>query len=308
MKPNYSITINDLKYKKMKNLDISKISTFDKTNKEEYSKELENLLNQNLDTMEYRLHECFIKNNGKILDLKHLELKEFPKLPQELFNTLEELYISNNNLLELPDLDKFIKLIILDVSVNNLKKLNKLPKNLIEFCCFENELTDITSVYNCKLLKILYINKNNIIDLRFLEGHPNLEILFANYNKIEEIPKNLPKIRKIQITNNKLNKIYSYFNLIYLDCRNNNIIQLEHQENLRDLIISHNKQLKEIPIMDTLRYLEIVFTGIEKIKYMKKLQELICIKDSIKYISSKYKINKSVNHNSKFLNLFFITD
>jgi hypothetical protein len=38
---------------------------------------------------------------------------------------------------------------------------------------------------------------------------------------------------------------------------------------------------------------------------MKKLEELICLKDKVKYISSKYKLEKSISHDSKYLNLFF---
>jgi hypothetical protein len=75
--------------------------------------------------------------------------------------------------------------------------------------------------------------------------------------------------------------------------------------NLKDLIISYNK-IDDIPVIDTLKYLEIVYTNIEKIKYMKNLEELICLKDTVKYISSKYKLDKTSIHDSKYLNLFFL--
>jgi hypothetical protein len=60
--------------------------------------------------------------------------------------------------------------------------------------------------------------------------------------------------------------------------------------------------------MNSLRYLEIVNTNIEKIRYMKQLVELICMSDKVKYISSKFKIDKTINHKSKYLNLFFIPE
>ena len=56
--------------------------------------------------------------------------------------------------------------------------------------------------------------------------------------------------------------------------------------------------------MHKLKYLEIVNTNIEKIGYMKNLTELICMSDKVKYISSKYKVEKTIHHNSKYLNLF----
>ncbi len=293
----YTVNKNDFKYKKMRKLDINKIE----------NKDLINMYyNTNFDTIEYRIEEC-LKEGGKILDLKYLDLKTFPTLSNELINKLEELYISNNEIDILPNLSKFKNLKILDVSVNKLKKINNLPPLLIEFCCFENDLEDINYVSECKELKILYIANNNISDLSFLNNNQSLEILLANFNNIEDIPRNIPNIRKIQIKHNKLKKIKSYPKLTYLDARNNKIVEIEEQSNLKDLIISYN-EINELPIINTLKYLEIVYTNIEKIKYMKNLEELICLKDRVKYISSKYKLEKTISHESKYLNLFFIPE
>ena len=44
----------------------------------------------------------------------------------------------------------------------------------------------------------------------------------------------------------------------------------------------------------------------EKIKYMKTLVELICLKNKVQYISDKYVLEKSTIHNLKYLNMFFI--
>lgn len=299
----YYITKNDLKYKKIRNLDKSKISNLNKNN-EYYDKELDKLFDDNnFDTIDFRIEEC-IKEGKKILDLKYLELKNFPILPNNIISHLEELYISNNDIEVLPDLDYLINLKILDVAENKLRKIGKLPPKIIELCCFENKLEDISSIKYCKLLKTLYINNNRIANLQFLDSHPTLEILLANYNNIEDIPRTIPNLKKMQITNNKLKKIKSYPKLIYLDCRNNNISELENQDSLKDLILSYN-DINEIPLMDSLKYLEIVHTNIEKIRYMKQLVELICMTDKVKYISSKYKIDKTIKHKSKYLNILF---
>ena len=134
----YYITKNDLKYKKLRNLDKSKISNLDKNN-DNYDKELDKLFeNNNFDTIEYRIEEC-VKDGKKILDLKYLELKDFPKLSHDLIRSIEELYISNNELEYLPDIDNFINLKILDIAENKLRKIGKLPPKLIELCCFENK-------------------------------------------------------------------------------------------------------------------------------------------------------------------------
>jgi Leucine-rich repeat (LRR) protein len=301
----YSINFNDLKYKKYRKLDPTKITTFRKSNKD-YNEKLEKIyLNTNLDTIKYRLKEC-IKNGKKILDLKYLELKMFPDLDSDIIENLEELYIGNNELESLPDLNHFKNLLVLDISINKINKLKKMPKKLIEFTCFDNKIEDISNISVCANLKTLFISNNLITSLDFLNNHQNLEILMANNNKISDIPQNIIKIRKIHIRNNNITKIKSYNNLIYLDCQNNNLEYIAPMNNLRDLILSDNTQIEDIPVFKSLKYLEILNTNISKIKYMNKLEELICIKDCVKYISSKYKLDYSSIHKDKYLNLFFI--
>ena len=100
------------------------------------------------------------------------------------------------------------------LSNSELTKIGKLPSKLIELCCFENNLTDISSIKDCRVLKILYISNNKICDLQILEDHQTLEILIANFNNITDIPRNIIYLKKIQIKNNKIKKIKSYPNLI----------------------------------------------------------------------------------------------
>lgn len=302
----YSITKNDLKYKNKRNLDKNKITTLDVQNKNEYDAELtEMYFNQNLDTLEYRYNECRTTGKCRILDLSNLELTHFPKIPSDLINTLEELYMSDNLLDVIPDLDYLKKLKILDISVNNLLTINKLPKTLVELCCFDNKISNIHNVSYCNQLKILYISNNLISNLDFLNNHPTLEILNANFNNLTDIPRNLCKLRKLYIKNNKLTKIKSYPKLEYLDCRNNKISLIEPQESLLDLIVSYNN-IEEIPVINTLKYLEIVHTNIHTINFMKNLEELICLSSSLKQISSQFKIENSQAHNSKYLVIYFM--
>jgi len=300
----YTVNMNDLKYRKYRNLDKSKISTFEKLNKNEYNDDLYKIFkNLDLDTLQYRFHECINTNNKKILDLKYLELKTIPDL-SIFYDTLEELYIGNNELEFLPDLSMFRKLLVLDVSINKIKKISKLPKNLIEFTCFDNFIEDISSIRDCRNLKTLYASNNLISDISFLNNNEKLTVLIINNNKLSAIPDNLINIRKIQINNNKIKKISSYNNLVYLTCQNNEIAEIQPCNNLIDLLISSNP-LNTLPVFAKLKYLEILNTNISKLLYMENLRELICIKRSLKEISSKYKVTETSCHNEKYLNIFF---
>jgi Leucine-rich repeat (LRR) protein len=127
--------------------------------------------------------------------LKYLELKKIPDLSM-FYDTLEELYIGDNELDYLPDLSMFKKLLVLDVSINKIKKISKLPKNLIEFTCFDNYIDDISSIKHCPNLKTLYASNNLISDISFLNN--KLNVLIMNNNNLSSIPNNLTNIRKIQ--------------------------------------------------------------------------------------------------------------
>lgn len=305
----YSITENDLKYKKNRDLKFDKIDSFNPKSKN-YDEKLLNLYrNINLDTIEFRLNECK-KNNYKILDLKHLDLEKIPKIIfkiDKLIENLEELYIGNNLLIELPDLSMFKNLKVLDVSINKLIKINKIPNNIIEFTCFDNKIENIDIIKNCKNLKTLYCSNNKICNLDFL-NNTNINIIIANKNNITKMPENLNNLKKLYVKKNNLENLFIYPNVIYLECSYNKIKNLIINNNncLIDLLINGNP-IEILPDFKKLKYLEIVNTNIKKLDFYPYLIELICSTDKLEEISNEYKLEKKYLHNNNnLLSLHFI--
>lgn len=305
----YSITENDLKYKKNRNLEFNKIDSFNPKSKN-YDEKLLNLYrNINLDTVEFRLNEC-VKNNYKILDLKHLDLEKIPKIIfkiDKLIENLEELYIGNNLLVELSDLSMFKNLKVVDVSINKLVKISKLPDNIIEFTCFDNKLENIDSIKNCKNIKTLYCSNNKINNLDFL-NNSNINIIIANKNNINKMPEVLNSLTKLYIRKNNLENIIIYPNIIYLECSYNKIKNIINKNNncLIDLLINNNI-IEKLSDFKNIKYLEIVNTNIKRLDYYPKLIELICSTDKLEEISNDYKLEKKYLHNNNnLLSLHFI--
>ncbi len=303
----YTITENDLKYKKnwAPKANLKNITNLNK-NHADYDVNIEKMYyNNDSDTLEYRIKECYEKNNTKILDLNYLGLEEFPKLPIKILDNVEEIYASNNQISHVEyDFTQFKKLKILDLSTSNIKSVTQLPKTLIEFGGHTNQITNIDFLKPCSHLKTLLLSGNKISSITQLNGHLYLEDLRITNNSIEVLP-NLPNLKKLFVSKNKIKSIPYYRNLIYLDCRNNNVTNVSKMDNLVDIISSYNTTLTSLPIFNKLQYLEIVDTMINKLDYMPKLTELICKTGQLGFLSNKYKIESATSNENKYVNIFF---
>jgi Leucine-rich repeat (LRR) protein len=65
-----------------------------------------------------------------------------------LSTVITELDLSNKNLIILPDLTKFKKLVKLNCSNNQITKLNNLPNTLQELWCCNNQITKLNNLPN----------------------------------------------------------------------------------------------------------------------------------------------------------------
>lgn len=272
---------------------------------------------KDLDTIEYRIDEC-IKENGSILDIKNLNLKEFPDLREIArknskfdINKLREIYASENEIESVPDLSYIPNLRILDVGFNKLKTIENLPETLYELCCKNNEIDKISLP---KYIVVLDVGFNKIKKIKNLQM---IKILYVNDNQITEL-EDMPFVEKIVCYNNSIEKIGHTPNLKYLDATNNKIEKLnESYKYLRDLIITNNLCFQKLPEMRNIKYLEITDTGIEVIDYYPTLNELICRKIVNEHekkqmgISSQYKIEKARVHrddnNRDLLHIYFMS-
>ena len=128
---------------------------------------------------------------GKLLGNEFLEdLNKFK------FLELKELYLNNNNIIDIKSLEKniFDKLKILDLSYNKITNIDSLK------------------IINFKELKQLYLNNNNITDIKIFEDikFNKLEILDLRWNKIDE-SKFFPVISKLE------SQIKDFRNTTYLE-------------------------------------------------------------------------------------------
>jgi Leucine-rich repeat (LRR) protein len=243
---------------------------------------------ENLNTIETRLSECE-KNNFIYLDLSSLNLSETPNLSQyEHFSKLKNvkyLFLNNNNL---TSCDKFMSLYqnleVLDISFNDINKINYLPENLVELSCKNNQLSVLPNHKNLKRLEC----SSNI--MTSLNNYPKISTIICSNNKITHI-QTYDKLEKILCDNNPVISIDDQQQLKYFDCSDTKIkgnisqmVNLNHlscyNTNIND--ISHFKKLETINMVDC--------DSLKKIPYLKYLKTIVFNNKKTKQLSSRYKI------------------
>jgi len=291
----YDVYTNDLKFKKNRNIDSNR-ARWNNIN-DEYMHD-----NVDLDSVEYRLLECK-KSNYSTLDFSHMDIKELPEIDKNIKSCINYLFITDNELTELPDLDEYIHLQILDISHNKIKKINRLPSSLIEFNCKENKISELPSYNSCPNLKRIECSNNNICNI---PNYSNLTSLLCNNNNIKSIT-GLKNLEKLLCVDNKITLINGCDNLKYLDCSNNDIKNIPEMSKLVDLIVNNN-MIDNLDNFKSVKYIEMFGTKIKVLPYIDTLEELFCHKDNITEISKIYTQNKKINikiHKNKNMHIIF---
>lgn len=266
----FSIYKNDLRYKKYRGIDEKKI------------KELfPNQTFEDTDTIEYRMNEY----DGEILDISHLDLREFPeKIPV----SVRYLFCSDNNFEVIEDISHLTNLEVFDCCSNKLKKLPKLPKNIVEISCRNNLIEDISEICNYQKLKRLDISYNV---LEYISAHDTLEILVCSYNKIRFVP-SFDKLKKLICNDNQINKIEPLLNIEILDCHNNQLTKIGDFPKLKELYCENNK-ITTIDKIDCIEIIECYNNKLTTLSYFKYLKELVCDYNDKFFISKNYKIKET---------------
>jgi Leucine-rich repeat (LRR) protein len=157
----------------------------------------------------------YLDDNIEKIDLSYKRLKELPdlsrfknlkqllcsfnnltSLPENLPNSLEELWFNNNNLTSLPE-NLPNTLIKLDCPFNNLISLpENLPNSLEELNCSFNNLTNLPENLP-NSLKLLCCSDNNLL----LKDYPNIIRYENNLNYVKERQQEIIKERNVKRNN-----------------------------------------------------------------------------------------------------------
>lgn len=282
-KDSISIYDNDLKYKSHNTIDLQRVKDLPKNEMDK-------------DTLEYRIEEC--KNNDyKLLDLSHLKLQTLPKLSSKIKKKLQYLFLSENELEFIENLNYFEDLIVIDLCNNKLNALPELPYKIEELLIKNNVVQNIDELSKYDYLKRLDCCNNNIHVIPMMNS---LEILKCDNNLITSIPK-LENMVKLSCANNKIEVLNDMPNLEIMDCEKNNIQLIENYKNLRELYCSKN-DLFDIKNINKIIILHCHKTNLTKIEYYNELKELVCDHRENLLLSKHYTIIESHVY-SKCINL-----
>lgn len=291
----YTVYENDLKFKRMRNIDPDLAEWHNDSVKENFEKDFDNIT--------ARLKEC--KNGGfSYLDLSRLGLEKVPKFTgyahyNELVK-IKYLFLNDNKLTTCGErLECFANLEVLDISFNNITEITFLPNKLKEFICHNNKLTRLPS-------------------------HESIEILDCMTNEIEVLGK-YDMLRDLICMENKLTFVISYRSLKRLICKQNPITEIHFQASLEQLDCSETKlsgklegfpklnglicnftKITDITELTNLESLEVVGCKIN-VPYFKKLKCLLCnySGESVK-LSNKYKIASYISEGNSLCCVFAV--
>ena len=269
---------NDLKYIKHNNIDITKIKNLPK--------------DYDFSTIETRINDC-IKNNCELLDLNHLELHEFPTIIKQHshLHNIKYLFISNNNIDSIPNLNFFKHLLVIDLANNNLSSVPNLPSTIEELTVKNNKIKH-ENLDKYKFLKRLNISSNELIDISIIDS---LEILICDDNNLKKI-NTYPKLKKLSCERNNIKIICSSPNLKIIGCDENNITSILNFPKLKELYCNDN-DITTINDLPLIHILYCIHNKIKTIEYFSTLHELVCDYHYSISITTMYNVKHSHVYN-----------
>lgn len=210
---------------------------------------------------------------AQLSNLKKLSLRQNlvddsgvePLSSSHLIADLEELVLRDNQLKKVPDVSIFKKLLVFDVSFNEiptLQGLSKVSTTLRELYVSKNEVTKMEEIDHLHVLQILELGSNKLRVMENLQNLINLQELWLGRNRIKTVNLcGLKCIKKISLQSNRLTSMTGFEECVALEelyLSHNGISKMEGLSplvNLRVLDVSSNK-LTEISDIEKLTQLE----------------------------------------------------
>jgi Leucine-rich repeat (LRR) protein len=194
-------------------------------------------------------------NDNKIQKIKNLN---------NLINLIK-IDLGNNQIKKIENLDNLINLQELNLLGNQIKKIENLNNltNLRTLDLLCNQINLIENLNNLINLQELHLSKNQITKIENLNNLINLQILYLFDNQLLKIENlnNLINLRILNLSDNQIQKIENLNNLINLRILNlsdNQIKKIENLNNLTNLQELHlnNNQIKKIENLNNLTNLQ----------------------------------------------------
>lgn len=207
--------------------------------------------------------------------------------PLSTWNTisgLQELVLRDNQLKTIPDISIFKKLLVFDVSFNEIPSLDGLSKasnTLRELYVSKNEVTKMEQIEHFHQLQILELGSNKLRVIENLENLSMLEELWLGRNRIRVINLcGLKCIKKLSLQSNRLTSTTGLEECVALEelyLSHNGITKMEGLStiiNLRVLDVASNK-LTEITGIENLKKLEDLWLNDNQITSVDNIAEAV---------------------------------
>ncbi|KAL6331043.1 hypothetical protein AAG906_009471 [Vitis piasezkii] len=197
---------------------------------------------------------------------------------------LEELVLRDNKLTKIPDVSIFKKLLVFDVSFNEISSLNGLAKvsnTLKELYVSKNEVTTMEEIDHFHELQILELGSNRLRVMENLQTLTKLKELWLGRNRIRVVNLcGLKCIEKISLQSNRLTSMKGFEDCVALEelyLSHNGIAKMEGLStlvNLRVLDASSNK-LTAVDDIENLTQLEDLWLNDNQITSLEGIAEAV---------------------------------
>uniref|UniRef100_M4FCK1 Protein phosphatase 1 regulatory subunit 7 n=1 Tax=Brassica campestris TaxID=3711 RepID=M4FCK1_BRACM len=185
----------------------------------------------------------------------------------DALSDLEELILRDNKLAEVPDISIFSRLLVFDVSFNeitSLEGLSKASSTLKELYVSKNEVYKIMEIEYLHDLQILELGSNRLRVMVNMESLTKLEELWLGRNRIKVVNLcGLRCIKKISLQSNQLTSMKGFEDCVAL----------------AELYLSHNgiSKMEGLSALVNLRVLDVLnnkLTSVDDIQSLTKLEDL----------------------------------
>ncbi|XP_039027872.1 protein phosphatase 1 regulatory inhibitor subunit PPP1R7 homolog [Hibiscus syriacus] len=197
---------------------------------------------------------------------------------------IEELVLRDNKLMKIPDVSLFKKLLVFDVSFNEITSLHGMSKvfsTLKELYVSKNEVTMTEEIDHLHELQILELGSNRLRVMENLQNFINLQELWLGRNQIKVINLcGLNCIKKISLQSNRLTSMTGLEECVALEeiyLSHNGIAKMEGLStlvNLRVLDVSSNK-LTSVNDIQNLTRLEDLWLNDNQIESLENIAEAV---------------------------------